>query len=290
MTVIEVSGADAESFLQRQLTSDVSEVTSERAQFAAYLNPKGRVIANFILIMRHDKYYLVVNRDVAELLSNRLKLYVLRAKVTIECRTDMAFCGCRNAAADSDPTLPKTMFESKQADAFSIIRMPGIGIRYGMLTELNHIDATRDPSDSDFWLSQDLEAGIPWISEATCEELIAQAINLDLLGAVSWTKGCYPGQEIVARLHYRGGVNRRLVPAWSCVEANPVPGDRVTGPNLSGDQSGTVVNALIQKSHNQAKLLVSVPIKFFSQKKLLLADQHPLHLMPENLPYLIPEL
>ncbi len=291
--VIEISGGDAADFLQRQLTSDISEISSDRAQLSAYLNPKGRVIANFIIIMRNDAYHLVVAKELVQPLSNRLKLYVMRAKVEIKLRADLAFCGGQVISGAADSELPQLEFGTRSIQDATVVRLPGARVRYGMLADAPRSDdlsQSLGAVDSNAWQLQDIEAGIPWIAQQTSEHLLAQAINLDLINAVSWSKGCYPGQEIVARLHYRGGINRRLLAARSCVESRAAPGDEIACPDLPGRQTGTVVNASPDSNGSEVKLLVSVPLKFIDQKNFLLSGEHPVELQLERLPYRIPEL
>lgn len=290
ISVIEVSGDDSASFFQRLLTSDISEVTPNQSQFSAFLNPKGRVIANFLLIMRNDRFYLVVTNELVDSLVKRLRLYVLRAKVNINVEPGLGFFGCRQLSEISESELPKSAMETRTIDNCTVVKLPGSELRFGVLADSNHTEVSDRPPDSEFWQLQDINAGIPWLNQHTSEHLIAQAINLDLIGGVSWTKGCYPGQEIVARLHYRGGINRRMVNARGSAESKPVPGTEISCPDLPGNQTGTVVNSVIDADSNQASMLISVPIKFIGQENLLLSDTHPLELEIERLPYSIPEL
>ncbi len=293
LAIIEIAGNDAQSFLQRQLTSDVSEVTHERAQFSAYLNPKGRVIANFILMMRYQKYYLVITKELAEILTRRLKLYRLRAKVAIDIRPDLVFCSCIGASGMVDSSLPKSVWETELIDESTVLRWPGVDRRHGILTALGQVQGAATSENlcpAEMWWAQDIAAGIPWVVPDTSETMVAQAINLDLLDAINWTKGCYPGQEIVARLHYRGGINRRMFQAYCNARAAPKPGDVITCPDIVGSQTGMVINSLIQKNGQRAEMLVSVPLKFINHKSLLIADQYPLQLESQEPPYPIPEL
>ncbi len=290
ISVIEVSGNDSASFFQRLLTSDISEVTPNQSQYSAFLNPKGRVIANFLLIMRNDRFYIVVAKELVDSLVKRLRLYVLRAKVNINVEPDLVFFGCRQLSEFSESELPKSALETQTIDELTVVKMPGVEMRFGVLADSSHTEVVDRPPDSEFWQLQDINAGIPWLNQHTSEDLIAQAINLDLIGGVSWTKGCYPGQEIVARLHYRGGINRRMVNARRSVESNPATGTEISCTYLPGNQTVTVVNSVIDDDSSQASMLISVPIKFIGQENLLLSDTHPLELEIERLPYAIPEL
>ena len=290
ISVIEVSGDDSASFFQRLLTSDISEVTPNQSQFSALLNPKGRVIANFLLTMRNGRFYIVVAKELVDSLINRLRLYVLRAKVKIDMEPGVVFFGCRQLSDISESELPKSALETQTIDEFTVVKMPGVEMRFGVFADSSYSEIVNQTSVSEFWQLQDINAGIPWLNQHTSELFIAQAINLDLIDGVSWTKGCYPGQEIVARLHYRGGINRRMVGASSSAESNPVPGTEISCPDLPGNQSGTVVNSVIDADCNQTSMLISIPVKFIGQENLLLSDTHPLELQLERLPYSIPEL
>lgn len=293
VSVIEIAGEDAHSFLQRQLTVEMNEVTPTQSLLAAYLNPKGRVIATFILMMRQEKYYLIVSNELAETLHNRLRMYVFREKIVISQRPDLIFAGSRDVLGDIDPELLQRSFQTFTADDLTVVRVPGDPPRFGVLAkpnQISHLSQDTNLIDLGSWQAQDIESGIPWINKSTTETLIAQAINLDLTGSISWKKGCFPGQEIVARMHYRGGVNRRMVQATCHPDANPNPGDLVNCPDLSGNQTGSVVNCTNDKNGSDSNLLISVPLKFVGQRNLLLSDSFPVKIRTDGLPYAIPQL
>ena len=292
IVVIRVSGEDAASFLQRQLAVEISDVTPAQAKLGAYLNPKGRVIANFILVMHDDSYCLVVDQTLAEAFSKRLGMYVFREKIEISIHPELKFAGGSPVGENIDADLPQDSLSTRSIDGLTVIKMPGNEIRYGIISQNKDIQSAARWSTMITelnWRQSNLEAGIPWISAQTSESFVAQAINLDLIDAVSWTKGCYPGQEIVARLHYRGGINRRMVLA-TAAQANVKlkPGDSIECPDLAGNQSGTVVNCSV--SDEVTNLLLSVPLKFIGQANLLTVGQQPIELRIDGLPYVIPEL
>ena len=293
VSVIEIAGEDAHSFLQRQLTVEMNEVTPTQSLLAAYLNPKGRVIATFILMMRQEKYHLVVSNELAETLHNRLRMYVFREKIVISQRPDLIFAGSRDALGVTDPELLQGPYQTLSAENVTIVRVPGDPPRFGVLakpSDISHLPKETNLIDMRSWQTQDIESGIPWINKTTTETLVAQAINLDLTGSVSWKKGCFPGQEIVARMHYRGGVNRRMVQATCHPDADPNPGDAVNCPDLSGNQTGSVVNCTNDENGSDSKLLISVPLKFVGQRNLLLSDSFPVKIRTDGLPYAIPQL
>lgn len=293
VSVVEIAGEDAHSFLQRQITVDMDEVTPDRSRLAAYLNPKGRVIANFIIIVRQQGYCLVVSNELADTLCERLRKYVFREKIDILKRSDLFFFGVRDICGVRDSELPQNPYENISINGMTVVRIPGSPARFGALAEESALDrsaAKASTISTDLWTLQDIEAGIPWIARATGEQFVAQAINLDLVGSLSWTKGCYPGQEIVARMHYRGGISRRMMQATCLADSNPYPGALISCPELAGNQTGTVVNCNSDDNSNQASLLISIPLRFAERDSLLLSESFPVKLRAGGLPYKIPQL
>ena len=294
--IVRISGGDATSFLQRQFTNDMSEVTPERSCQAAYLNAKGRVIANFLVLMRNDSYYLVLSKDLTETLVKRLKMFVLRDKVDISIQPEMSFAGTfnENLLPPSVSEIPLHYCCVQTSEDFSVVRLPATSARYGVLgatsiiqsnsNELSQSDAIND------WIIQDILTGIPLISHTTSESFVAQAVNLDLIGAVSFSKGCFPGQEIVARLHYRGGVNRRMVRAIAPADSSVDSGTLVECPEVPGNQTGVIVNSVLSNSSQHKQLLLSVPLKFLEQHSLQLEDTTRIEPILDELPYHIPEI
>ncbi len=290
LAVIEITGHDAATFLQRQLAVEVSEMTADRSRLGAYLNPKGRVIGNFIMTMTNDSYYLVADKDLAESLAKRLRMYVFRDKVEIKVRESWAFSVGQPSSESASSELPQEVFQTQVSDGVTVFRMPSVALRYGVIAQQDSLDRVSNYLETTpgIWQQLNIESGIPWINSSTSEMFVAQAINLDLIDSVSWTKGCYPGQEIVARLHYRGGINRRMVHATCSVDTEVKAGDQISSSDQAGNQTGTVVNCA--QDNGTLNLLVSVPLKFVDQKNLLIADKYPVTLQTNRLPYVIPEL
>jgi len=290
--IVEVTGDDAATFLQRQLTVDVLDVSQDRAQFGAYLNPKGRVIANFILAKNENVFFFVLNKELAQHLADRLKIFVFRDKINITAKTDFIFAGGHLDRDIPDSDLPQESLQTQAKDGMIIIRMPDPHARrYGVISNMDKLTEIKgfvQGMDARRWHQHEINAGIPWITPDTSEMFVAQGVNLDLIDAVSWTKGCYPGQEIVARLHYRGGTNRRMCFAIGTKGLIAKPGDEVTCPELAGHQIGTVVNCI--DDDNFCILLISIPLKFVNQETLLLSGEQPISLNADRMPYGVPEL
>jgi tRNA-modifying protein YgfZ len=230
-----VTGPDARSFLQHQLSADLDEVTERRGQLSAWHDPKGRVLAVMRVMPWPHGFVLVMQSGLAAAIEQRLRMYVLRAKVTLQ--PGPPACGLADVHASR---LPLDGLERGAApltagcsEAVSMLRMPGRAgwLIVGALGEtagpINHTAAAD-------WELAELEAGIPEVYPETSGQFVAQMLNLDRLGAVSFTKGCYPGQEIVARAHHLGRVKRRAR-LFDVAGAAPVVGASLDDPG------GTVI-------------------------------------------------
>ncbi len=229
--VISVSGADAASFLHGQLTHDVTGLGPGAARLAGYCTAKGRLLAT--LVMWHAQpadgtVCLLVRRDLAEALIRRLRMFVLRAKVTLAL-SDLAVHGVQADAAARQAlqqplggelgVLPWQRSELPSGTWIAAPAGPSGVARWWWIASAGQVQAAEQAagaalglpqSDPAGWQRGDLAAGLPWIATATQDLFIPQTVNLDLIDGVSFGKGCYPGQEIVARSHYRGTVKRRM--------------------------------------------------------------------------------
>jgi len=244
LALIEVGGDDAREFLQGQLCNDIDDAQAYRAQLNAYCNPKGRVLAVLRLVPHARGFWLVTPADLADGLIARLKMFVLRAKVDI-ARSKLALLGAVNAAdagagdAAADADAGRTVF----------VHLDGVDIasRQFVIGKPGAIEADaaaieRAPTDA-IWRLADILAGLPQIYAPTAGAFIPQTINLDLSGGLSFTKGCYPGQEIVARLRYRGKVKQRMLAAFAPGAAAPPPGTPLYAAD-SEQKAGQVVDAV----------------------------------------------
>jgi tRNA-modifying protein YgfZ len=231
-----VSGADAHAFLQGQLSGDLRQLRSERAQISSYNSPKGRMLAVLHLIADGDAVLLELHRSIADAVLKRLRMFVLRAKVTIEPADlrALGFIGAGGAAALNRLGLPEPPEPLDCAEdpgrSLRVLRRLGETPRYSVLgaaTQINALAARLPPPLTyDAWRRADIESGVPVVYSGTSDHFVPQMANLDLFGGISFDKGCYTGQEIVARLHYLGQLKRRL---FVCrVEgAAPAPGSAV---------------------------------------------------------------
>ncbi len=291
---VRVTGDDAKCFLQRQFTSNIEEISNTKASFGAYLSVKGRILANFLIIQTSSTdYSLVMPKGLIDTFSQRLKMFVLRDKVSIDQLHESIIHGFIESHTPDELNieLPAEDLGVSVSKNGTWIRMPGKKTRYLVIAELSDIGAGSNAiHKTNEWSIMDAEAGIPWISEKTRELLVPQAVNLDLIGAVSFTKGCYPGQEIVARLHYRGGVNHRMLRATSPMGSESAIGTPIKCDDLPGNQTATVIESIEQADADRNQLLVSLPLRFLASSSFSLPDECKVELLMDALPYRIPEI
>ena len=254
---IAVRGADAENFLQGQLTNDIRDITATRSRLGAHCSPKGRALACFRVLRREDAFYLILPAALLEPSLQRLRKYVLMSKVTLEPDTNLVQMGYSAGARgihhlrDILDTLPEDIDAVTRAGEVSVIRVPGPHPRFELLgpaaalkslwTKLNVHAA---PVGAGPWALLDILAGVPELHSETADSFVPQMINLDKFNGIGFKKGCYTGQEIVARTHYLGKLKRRMYRLHCPVAEPPPAGTRIYNAALHGAESvGTVVAA-----------------------------------------------
>jgi len=233
--VIRASGAEIETFLQNQLSNDLRQLAPERAQLSSYNSPKGRVLDLFALRREGAAILLETRRDTLPASLKRLRMFVLRSKVVLEDVSEQAFAlGLAGADAvalleQASLPVPAQDWDLASDGEVTVLRRPGTPPRYslhGTAAQLEalwpRLAAQARPVGSAAWRLLDVLAGLPAIRPETADHFVAQMLNLDQLGAISFGKGCYPGQEIVARMHYLGNLKRRMFLARTeATEARP---------------------------------------------------------------------
>lgn len=257
-----VSGPDARTFLQGQVSADIDALTGERVLLASCNSAQGRVQAVVWMIQRSEGLVLITTASMIDPLAARLRKYVLRSKVKI----GSGELSLGVVQPDSETTAPApSEREHIQHSGLSFIRLPGHRqlLRLAPSSFASAPDAPAhgasstnlEPPGSDaIWRADDVAAGLPQIYPQTHEAFVAQMLNLDVLGGISFDKGCYTGQEIIARTHYRGAVKRRMF-RFRAAAAPPAPGARV----LAGDQrAGDVVDAVNTNGGCELLAVVSV--------------------------------
>lgn len=300
--LIRARGEEAESFLQNQFCNDVRLVTATQSQLNAYCNPKGRVLAFFRLFKRDDEFYLRLPREMLEPTLKRLRMYVMMSKVTLEdCSDDLIHIAYAGPQAEQKlqeilGTAPTESNTVSQQDGLSIVRVVDSKPRfeiYGQPESLKTLweklaeDATLVGYGS--WELLDIHAGIPEVLPETLEAFVPQMINLQAINALSFKKGCYPGQEIVARMHYLGKLKRRMYRAHVETDTPPLPGEALYAEDSSSGQGvGKVVRA---QSHPNGgvDLLAVIEINSAEERGIHLKNADGPLMNLENLPYSVEE-
>lgn len=266
--LIAVQGPDAAGFLQNLLTSDVAAVSERRSQLSAWCTPKGRVLAVLRVIYRDDTFYLELPRDLLESTLSRLRLYILRAKVRLEDASDdlvrigLSGPNAPDALHRALGACPEGADDATQCGSLTLVRLPGPCPRVQALGPADAVQSlwqtlanNARPAGLEAWSLLDILAGVPAVTANTTDAFLPQMLNLQALGGVSFTKGCYPGQEVVARTHHLGRLKRRLYLARIETGAPPEPGAPVHAPGGEG-AIGAVVNA--QRDGNGTVVLLAV--------------------------------
>jgi len=296
--LIRVSGEDAQDFLQGQFTNDIREVTRQHSQLSAYCSPKGRMLANFRIFLHQGDYYLQMPRDTQAAVLKRLPMFVLIAKAQVtDASDDLVSIGLAGDCAEpllrqQIETIPAEAGDVTQHGELTLIRIPGEPARFQICGSAEAVSALWEqlakeaqPANRDYWSLLDIRAGIPTIQQQTVEAFVPQMTNMHQIDGVSFTKGCYTGQEVVARMKYLGKLKRRMYRASVDSDTRPQPGDELFAPgSASGQGAGKVVNAS-PSPEGGFELLVVAEIKSFEEDNLHLQGDSGPKLTPRTLPY-----
>ncbi|HEY8117668.1 MAG TPA: folate-binding protein YgfZ [Methylophilaceae bacterium] len=252
--LLEVGGDDAVTFLQGQVTNDIKQLDGSNSQYAGYCNPKGRLLALFLAFAHYDHLHLQLDATLLEPIMKRLKMYVLRSKVTVSDVSDsimrMGVAGRSSEAALRKifDQVPQHAHELVSLKNGVVLRLPGAIPRFQVFSSIEHAPAIWEQLKQDHqlagqacWEWLEIQAGIPDIVPATQEAFVPQMVNLDTLNGISFKKGCYTGQEIVARTHYLGKVKRRTQLAHIASTDQPNAGDDIQG--VDGNEAGKIVRS-----------------------------------------------
>ncbi len=306
--LIHANGADAATFLHGQLTNDLLHLDAGDAQWNGYCTAKGRMLASF-LVWRDgaDGFFLATDKALAPALTKRLRMFVLRAKVVIEDVSEAFACfGVARDVEDATATVTAPMLAA--APALSVaahgsawqLALPAIeavgGSTSRTLAFVPQADApafvttTALPAgDASGWTRLMIEAGEAWVTPATQEAFVPQMINFDAIGGINFKKGCYPGQEIVARAHYRGAVKRRMYRAD--VDAPAKAGDPLFGSAVDGQECGVIALAAPADTSGMpgSAVLAVVQMQSQAEGEIRLGSATGPLLRFATLPYAIPE-
>ncbi len=298
LSVLRASGADAAAFLHGQLTQDITGLPPGQARLAGYCTPKGRLLGTLVIWRapaQTEDFVAMVKADIAQALAKRLSMFILRAKAKLTVEP-IAVWGVQLAADQEAVALP--FAPPAAAEPFSVAPTDeGIWVaapraaagprRWWLLGNrslpADGLDAGRQAA----WQVADIAAGLPWIQAATQDVFIPQTLNLDLIEGVNFTKGCYPGQEVVARSHYRGTVKRRM--AYGIAQSNtpsgPLEGSDIFDAGRPESPSGRVINAA--SGDGGTHLLLEVHLADLGTAEYRLGSVEGPHIAIQPLPYSI---
>jgi tRNA-modifying protein YgfZ len=303
--ILRVSGTDAQSFLQNLLSNDIHEVSATRTQFSSLNSPKGRMLATMLIWRESDDYFLQLPRALCEPIRKKLSMYVLRSKVNIDDESnDIVMLGLSGVDAQK---ILRARFEAQpQAKLECNCTEHGSAIKIGDISwqintspqqaQMLWLEMNRGarPVGSICWDWLNIRSGIPVILPPTQEQFVAQMVNLELIGGVNFKKGCYPGQEIVARMQYLGKLKRRMYlahldhPAHLASGEVPQAGDELFSADMEGQASGMIVNAAPAPGGGY-DVLASVQISSRDTQTIHWKSLQGAALQFLPLPYLLPE-
>lgn len=255
MGILALDGTDAVAFIHRQLSNDIENLQEDKACLAAYCSPQGRVLALFTVWKSAKRVFLAFPKDILPAIQKRLRMYVLRDDVTISDVSNefqvYGICGRENVdwlAQGHD--IPCNLYAKNDYDIGTLIKWSDSSDKERWLFFTRDKTVLNDTTliDEYTWQKTEIIAGIPRINLVVQNRFIPQMLNLEKLGGLSFTKGCYPGQEIVARSQYRGSVKSGLFYGQATFDKTP-PTDMLDGTalfNASGNECGTIVLSSIE--------------------------------------------
>lgn len=252
--LIKASGDDVVEFLQGQLSNDFNEVNNENTQLSAYCSPKGRVLALFRIFHRETNYFLRINSELLENTLKRLKMFVMRSNVELDVEEELVVFGASGPDIvthfqDIVEQLPAEVNQSVQTDHATIIKTHGIHPSFQIIAPVDTAKTLWEKlnvhaAPVGFNASQlfKIQSGIPEFSTVSIETQVPQMVNLEQLDALNFNKGCFPGQEIVARTHYLGKQKKRMYLASWKGEQRADTGTRLyQGKDKNGEPVGTIL-------------------------------------------------
>jgi folate-binding protein YgfZ len=305
--VISVAGEDNLEFLQNQFSNDVRLVSETQSQLNAYCSPKGRVLSLFRVVKQEDTYFLLLPRERLQPTLNRLKMFVLRSKVTLEDTSDkMGVLGIAGEKATELVNklvigLPQEPDACGYAEGMSIIKIAGEPSRFLIVSAYEQLKTAWNqckqqfkqqalPASPRIWAYWNVQTGLPEVLDVHSDEFVPQMLNLHSLNAVNFKKGCYPGQEVVARMHYLGKQKRRMYLAHLDTDAAPQAGDNVySQSNVSDEGMGQSVGKIVTTTPSPRggfDVLVVMQIASVDNNDTILTQQNAT-LKFKELPYVV---
>jgi len=255
--IIAAHGKDAGSFLQSQFSNDIGALDMEHSQLNAYCTPKGRMLGLTRVFRQGGNYYLRLPADTLEAVIQRLRMYVMRSDVTLEDASG-SFLSVGVSGEDAVERLQSITGEVPEQDGevsrsgdLTVLHIPGIQPRFEVFAASfksaqslwDTLNVHGAPVGESAWRLLEILAGMPAVFATTAEMFVPQMANLQLVGGLSFKKGCYPGQEIVARMQYLGTLKRRMYLGHIATSQPPLPGDPLFSAGDNEQPVGRIVDA-----------------------------------------------
>jgi folate-binding protein YgfZ len=286
--LIAIAGPDAMDYLQGQVSNDLRELSDSHSQFSSHCSAKGRMLANFRVLSVEDSLFLVLPRAQLPALLKRLRMFVLRAKVQIDDASDALVCaGIIGDCADATlaavfGSLPDDANGLARHQQTTLVRVAGPTTRWLLIGPAEQVEpiwasaaARAAEADPELWALYDIRAGIPVIRPETSDAFIPQMTNMQLIDGVSFHKGCYTGQEVVARMQYLGKLKRRMYNAEVETDATPRAGDPLFVSGSRSEQASDRIVDARQVGPGRWELLVVVEITAAEDGEVRLSEEGP---------------
>lgn len=289
LAALDVKGADAEKFLQGQTSAQVSLADGRFAPLTCFCTPKGRMLTNAQLLRLGDEHFrLLLSATLLDSLASHLKKFAAFYRAELIALPELSFIGASEEAqalADAfELALPKQVGTHTSADQTCVLRCPGETPRWLLCFDRASQNALTSVKDDEAgrnaWQLADIRSGLAWLTDAQQDHFLPQMLNWEALGGISFKKGCYTGQEVVARAHFRGQVKKRLMRA--SVETTALP---EVGASLVNSDDKSVGEVVISAFNEQGcvELLAVMSTKVSEQVTSLFLAGAPATLLP--LPY-----
>ncbi|MBL7001080.1 MAG: folate-binding protein YgfZ [Gammaproteobacteria bacterium] len=296
-----VGGEDASDFLQNQLSNDIRKISPEQAQLSTFSNAKGRMLGIMRVIQIEGGYLLVLPRSILPAIQQELQKFIIRSRVVLADITDSFACfalNTDNAQTVAEEIFPDELNQVHQSDSLISLRLPGPAQQFRYLMLINDAQEAIDCwkklatslaiNDARSWRLQEILAGIPTLYPETAGAFVLQMSNLQIIDGVSFKKGCFPGQEVVARMQYLGKLKRRMFLAETACTDCPAAGDELSSRSaVNPDGSGKIVDA-VELEPGRCILLFIAQIEKTEAGELVLVKQPSCSLSLLPLPYAIP--
>lgn len=289
LSALDIMGADAETFLQGQTSTQVNLANGRFAPLTCFCTPKGRMLANAQLVRLTDTHFrLIMHASLVDSLANHLTKFAAFYRAELITQPSLYFMGANahalSLAQTLDIALPTQLNTQSGHERALALQWPGsphprwlFCLQDNVMSNIEDTERARNA-----WYLEDIRSGIAWVTQAQQDRYLPQMFNWEALGGISFKKGCYTGQEVVARAHFRGQVKKRMA-RFSCTTATlPAPGDTLVDTD---DKSlGEVISSAFNASQN-AEFLAVVNTKIFDDEPALFWQQQPISLA--TLPYVL---